>query len=126
MIPSQHPDILLMDGDCELCNRTQRFIEPRLLVESGLNIIPQQSRRGQEILSGLSNKIQNADSMVLVRNGKPYIRSAAGWRCLLYMKWNWRWLSVFIWLVPLPIRDLAYNILARNRNRMFKTTNIKI
>jgi predicted DCC family thiol-disulfide oxidoreductase YuxK len=58
------------------------------------------------------------DSVVLIRNGKPYIRSAAAIRCLLYMKWNWRWMFPFVWIIPLPIRDLGYRFIAKIRHKI--------
>jgi len=60
--------------------------------------------------------------MVIVDSAhiQPYMRSAAGIRCILYMKWYYSMWYPLLWLVPLPIRDIAYRIVARYRHRVFK------
>lgn len=103
-------DTLLIDGLCGLCTKTGNFITTRQVKD--LEIIEQHSDYGSELL----DKYQiDVDSLVLVRNNRPYIRSAAAIRCLLYMRWNWKWLYPFAWIIPLPIRDLVYRIVARFR-----------
>lgn len=34
---------------------------------------------------------------------------------------NYKWLGLLIKVIPRQIRDLAYNLFANNRNRMWKT-----
>ena len=48
---------------------------------------------------------------------KEHVRSSAAIRCLLYMKWNWKWIFPFAWIIPLPIRDLLYYVIAKLRFR---------
>ena len=77
----------------------------------------------QLIIEILPKKYQDADSVYLIRNGNAYIRSAAGIRCLLYMKWYYKmWFPLF-WLIPLPIRDLGYRVIAKYRHKFFKRSN---
>ncbi|MBB69495.1 MAG: hypothetical protein CMB28_00090 [Euryarchaeota archaeon] len=96
-------DALLIDGLCALCTKTGTFIKKRQAKE--LELIEQNSDEGKIILE--THRI-TIDSVVLIRNGKAFTRSSAAIRCLLYMKWNWRWMYPFAWIIPLPIRDLAY------------------
>ena len=96
-------DTLLIDGLCALCTKTGTFIKNRQAKE--LELIEQDSDEGKRILEAHRITI---DSVVLIRNGKAFTRSSAAIRCLLYMKWNWKWMYPFAWIVPLPIRDLAY------------------
>ena len=103
-------DTLLIDGICGLCTRSGKFISNRQVRE--LDIIEQQSDFGIGLLK--RHKI-NVDSLVLIRNGRAYIRSSAAIRCLLYMRWNWRCIYPFAWAIPLPIRDLAYIAVAKLR-----------
>ena len=83
-------DALLIDGLCALCTKTGRFIKNRQTKE--LELIEQNSDRGMRILENHGITI---DSVVLIRNGKAYTRSSAAIRCLLYMKWNWKWMYPF-------------------------------
>jgi predicted DCC family thiol-disulfide oxidoreductase YuxK len=103
-------DTLLIDGMCGLCSRTGRFISNRQ--SKDLDIIEQQSEIGSELLQ--SHQV-DVDSLVLIRKNRAYIRSSAAIRCLLYMRWNWVWIYPFAWIIPLPIRDLAYIVVAKLR-----------
>ena len=113
-------DLLLMDGDCGLCTHTAVFINPRLHQPNSLRFLAIESKEGLDLISNFSEKFQQADSVYLIRDGKPYMRSAAGIRCILYMKWYYSMWYPLLWLVPLPIRDIAYRIVARYRHRVFK------
>ena len=103
-------DILLIDGLCGLCTRSGNFLNKRLSKE--LEISELESENGKMLLEKHSVSI---DSVVLIRNEKAYVRSAAAIRCLLYMKWNWKWLFPFAYIIPLPIRDLGYIIISKLR-----------
>ena len=105
-------DTLLIDGLCALCNRSGKFITKR--IARPLELVEQNSEFGQKILENHNISI---DSVVLIRGGKPYVRSSAAIRCLLYMKWNWKWIFPFAWIVPLPIRDLGYYVISKLRFR---------
>ena len=113
-------DFLLLDGDCGLCHRLATFMDKRLARGQDIGYRPILSEEGQEMIATLPKKQRDADSVDLIRNGKSYIRSAAGIRCLLYMKWYYKmWFPVF-WIIPLPIRDIGYRIIAKYRHKFFK------
>ena len=113
-------DYLLLDGDCGLCHRLATFIDKRLGKEKDLGYRPILSDDAQKMIATFPKKQQDADSVYLVRNGKSYIRSAAGIRCLLYMKWYYAMLFPIFWIIPLPIRDIGYRIIAKYRHKFFK------
>jgi len=112
-----------MDGDCGLCSNVALFLYPRLEKKSSLKFLANNSEEAKTIIDTLSKKYQKADTVYLVRNGKTYIRSAAGIRCLLYMKIHYRVLFPFFWLVPLPLRDIVYAFISKYRHHIFKTPN---
>lgn len=113
------PDVLLMDGDCGLCTRSAVFLHPRLQDSTSMKFIAIESEEGQALISMFPEKYQRADSVYLIRNGRPYMRSAAAVRCLLYLKWHYKFLYPFAWIVPLPLRDMVYRIVARYRLKFF-------
>lgn len=113
-------DALLMDGDCGLCTHTAVFLNPRLGKNKSIDFLAIESENGKKYVSNFPKKHQEADSVYLVRNGKSYIRSAAAIRCLLYLKWYYAMFFPILWLVPLPLRDLVYRIVARYRHKFFK------
>ena len=112
-------DFLLLDGDCGLCHRLATFMDKRLASGQDIGYRPILSDEGQTMIRKLPKKQQDSDSVYLIRNGKSYIRSAAGIRCLLYMKWYYKmWFPIF-WIIPLPIRDIGYRIIAKYRHKFF-------
>ena len=113
-------DTLLMDGDCGLCTHTAVFINPRLKEPNSVSFVAIESVEGQDLIQTFPDKFQAADTVYLIRNGKAYMRSAAAIRCLLYMKWYYSMWFPLAWIVPLPLRNIVYRIVARYRHKVFK------
>ena len=113
-------DFLLLDGDCGLCHRLATFIDKRLAKGQDLGYRPILSDDAQAMIATFPKKQQDADSVYLIRNGKSYIRSAAAIRSLLYMKWYYAMWFPVLWLIPLPIRNIVYRIVAKYRHKFFK------
>ena len=84
--PGDRRDFLFLDGDCGLCHRLATFIDKRLGKGKELGYRPIMAEDAQRVISTLPEKMRNADTVYLIRNGKPYIRSAAGIRGVLYMR----------------------------------------
>ena len=120
------PAVLLMDGDCGLCTRSAVFLHPRLTDPNSMRFVAIESEEGQALISTFPEKYQQADSVYLIRNGRPYMRSAAAVRCLLYLKWHYKFLFPFAWVIPLPIRDVAYRIVAKYRMKFFAPPEVCI
>ena len=113
-------DILLLDGDCGLCNKLAIFLDKRLGKGKDIAYRAILSEEGQGLITTFPQKQQDADTVYLLRNGKSYIRSAAGIRCLLYMKWYYRMWFPILWIIPFPLRDIGYRIIAKYRHKIFK------
>ena len=113
----QMPDIVIFDGVCNLCARSVQFIlrhesEPRFLFS------PVQSAAGANVLAAHGFSTSEVDTFVLVSEGKVYTRSTAALRIARHFKGGWRLLGVF-WVVPRPLRDILYDLVARNRYSWF-------
>ena len=117
-------DVLLLDGDCGLCHRLARFMDPKLAPEVDIAYRPIESKEAQNLIATFPEWQQWADTVYLVRNGCSYIRSAAVIRCLLYMRWEWRMWFPILWIIPLPIRDMIYRFVAKYRYRIFKKPEV--
>ncbi len=111
---SQQSDVLLYDGDCSLCSRSMRFVRKRL--SKPLEIIEQESSEGKALIDGLPEKLKTMDTVYLIIKDRPYVRSGAAIRCLLYMKWNWKILFPLAWAIPSPLRDAVYWMVAKRRH----------
>tara|TARA_A200000159_G_scaffold163983_1_gene191998 strand:+ start:488 stop:1528 length:1041 start_codon:yes stop_codon:yes gene_type:complete len=117
-------DYLLLDGDCGLCHRLATFLDKRMKPSANLGYRPNSSKDAQRLIQAMPKKLSESDTVYLVRNGQPYMRSSAAIRCLLYMKWYYRMWYPICWLVPLPIRDIAYRIVAKYRHKVFKKPKV--
>lgn len=117
--PSQ-PDLLLLDGDCGMCNRGALFLKPRLADSASMRFVAIESEEAQELILELAEPLRAMDTVYLLRGGKVFVRSAAIVRLLPYMRWWWRPLFPLVWLVPLPVRDIFYRFIAKRRRRWFK------
>ena len=113
-------DVLFLDGDCGLCHGLAFFMDDRLAIDSDISYRPIQSPEVQDIISNFTDRQQKADTVYLIRANKVYIRSSAAIRCLLYLKWYWKVWFPILWLIPLPVRDTIYRMIAMSRYQIFK------
>ncbi|WP_420463629.1 thiol-disulfide oxidoreductase DCC family protein [Candidatus Palauibacter sp.] len=113
--------IVLFDGVCNLCAGAVRFIIPRDR-RGRFRFASLQSEAGRRILAHVGLALDAEDpaewSLVLVANGRGYLRSAAALRIAAGLGRGWPLVAVFL-VVPAPLRDLAYRFVARNRYRWF-------
>lgn len=110
-----HP-LVLFDGVCTLCNGWARFIvrnDPRARLRIGS--LQWASEQPHLKKMGIGT---GTDSIVLIQEGKIYHASTAVVRMARHLRFPANLISIFI-LVPRPIRDWVYGIVARNRYRWF-------
>jgi predicted DCC family thiol-disulfide oxidoreductase YuxK len=108
--------IVLFDGECNFCDRSVQFIINRDK-EALFKFTSLQSDVGQEI----TRKYQvpgDIDSIILVRDDKYYVKSAAALQISKHFSGGWKLLFILS-IVPRPIRDYFYDILAKNRYKWF-------
>jgi predicted DCC family thiol-disulfide oxidoreductase YuxK len=110
-------DIVIFDGECNLCARSVQFIL-RHEARPRFKFSPLQSAAGARILAAHGFLTTDVNSFVLVSDGKVYTRSAAALRIAREFKGPWQLLRI-LWLVPRPLRDLLYDFVARNRYSWF-------
>ncbi len=109
--------IIFFDGVCNLCQRSVQFIlthDPKAI----FSFASLQGEVAKKILSTHQLDTEQINSLVLLENGKIYIRSTAALRIAKQMSGIWKLLYVFI-LVPPFIRDAVYDWIARNRYHWF-------
>lgn len=116
MEPSSHP-ILLFDGVCNLCSGAVQFVIRRD-PEARFRFASLQSAVGQRYLDELPIDRQALDSVILVEGGRWYGESDAVLRMARHLGGAWKALAVFR-LIPRPVRDWAYRLVARHRYRWF-------
>jgi len=113
----QVDDILIFDGVCNLCAHSVKFV---LIHEAGpaLRFAPSQSTAGSRLMRELGLDPEDAKTLILLAHGQVYERSDAAIRLAGYLRWPWKLLAATR-IVPRPIRDWAYDLVARNRYRWF-------
>lgn len=112
---SEHP-LVLFDGDCNLCNNSVQFILKRD-AKAQFRFASLQSQAGRAALEALGAG-DLPDSIMLIKDRKLQMKSTAALAIARGLRWPWPLLSVF-WLVPYPLRNLVYDLVARNRIRWF-------
>ena len=117
-------DVLLLDGDCGICLRLARFMDPKLAPGIDIAYRPIESEEAQNLIATFPKWQQQSDTVYLFRDGRSYVRSAAVIRCLLYMIWHWRMWFPILWIIPLPIRNMVYRFVAKYRHRIFKKPEV--
>ena len=109
--------IVIFDGVCNFCNRWVQLII-RYDKKDIFRFTPLQSLIGQQLLAQAGEQKINPESVVLIENGKYYFHSSAALRIFFHLSGLWK-LLIILYIVPVFIRDAAYNFLARNRYRWF-------
>lgn len=109
--------ILLFDGVCNFCNSSVNFIVDR---NSKKDILfsSLQSETGQKLLEKFNLPKENFNSLVLVEGYKYYTQSTAALKVAEHLDGYWKMLGI-LKIVPKFIRDLVYDIIAKNRYKIF-------
>lgn len=108
--------ILFFDGVCGLCSWSVDFVMVRDRREL-FQFAPLQGDTARQLLT--ASFARDLDSVVLLVEGQPFRKSAAAIRVLCRLGFGWQLLGTLAWLIPLPLRDLVYDLVARNRYRLF-------
>lgn len=107
--------IVFFDGVCNLCNG---FID-WLLRHDTERIFKVASLQGTTAKNKIpKERIDSLSSLVLWDNGALYEKSSAVLMIMRLLPAPWRWLRV-LKIVPVFLRDPAYDFIARNRYRFF-------
>ena len=114
-------NLLFFDGVCNLCDGFINFVaagDSRGRVHFGAL----QRHKATLALLGAARYAEGGEealsTVVLVQGKKVHVRSSAALRTLAAMDAPWKYLSVFI-VIPAPIRDLVYRVVAEHRYTVF-------
>jgi predicted DCC family thiol-disulfide oxidoreductase YuxK len=109
--------VVIFDGHCNLCAHSVKFI---LAHERGptLHFASVQSPAGARLMQQLGFDPSDVKTFVLLADGQAYTKSDAAIRVARYFAGGWKLLGVFKF-IPRPLRDWAYDFLAKHRYRWF-------
>lgn len=113
--------VVLFDGTCAFCERAVTFIASRER-DADFRFGASQSPQAAALLApyGLTRDI--ARSIILIEDGRVYLRSTASLRIAAHLRWPWSLARVLL-AVPVPIRDAAYRVVAAIRHRVAGRSN---
>lgn len=111
------PPVLLFDGVCNLCTASVQFVLRRDRREV-FRFAALQSEAGRRLVARHGLDPEALHTLVLVDGDRAFVRSAAALRVAGRLSGLWPLLRVFL-LVPRPLRDAAYDWIARHRYRWF-------
>lgn len=115
-MPESNP-VLLFDGVCNLCSSSVQFVLNRNKKENVL-FAPLQSEFGSKKLQESDLPADYTSSLILLENGQVYVKSDAALRLAKHLNGVWKFASVFL-IVPRPIRDAIYDVVAKYRYGWF-------
>src|SRR5262245_29640328 len=109
--------VVFFDGVCNLCNGFVQFVIRRDPA-GGFKFAPLQSeaaraRIGESIAPGAA-----LSTVLLWRNGRLYDRSTAALLVLRQLRFPWP-VTAVLFVIPRPLRDWVYDLIARRRYRWF-------
>jgi predicted DCC family thiol-disulfide oxidoreductase YuxK len=105
--------LILFDGDCNLCNALVKFVLKRDPEQKFL-FATIQSNTGQVNLKSIGFPLNYCNSFVYIKSNRYFIKSEAALALLKDIGGPWKLGYVFV-IIPKPIRDWAYDVIARNR-----------
>jgi predicted DCC family thiol-disulfide oxidoreductase YuxK len=109
-------DVILFDGVCIFCSRWVRFVATRDTVRR-FRFTPIQSDYGKRLAQVFGIDPDDPDTNAVVHGGKAFFKSDAALTVLSQLP-GWSWVRV-LFVVPKPLRNAVYNLVARNRYRIF-------
>jgi predicted DCC family thiol-disulfide oxidoreductase YuxK len=109
-------DVILYDGVCVFCSRWVRFVAARDKARR-FRFTAIQSGYGTRLAQAFGINPEDPDTNAVVHGGEVFLKSDAALTVLSALP-GWRWVRV-LRLVPKPLRDAVYNLVARNRYRIF-------
>lgn len=111
------PDgLILFDGVCVLCSAWVKFVIPRDPKEL-FRFVAIQSELGRALATRFNIDADMPESNVVIRAGVAWFKGDSALRVCHDLP-GWRWTRMFR-LAPRPLRNVFYDIIARNRYRLF-------
>jgi len=114
--PDDRP-IVIFDGKCVFCSGFARFIL-RTDRHGRFRLMAAQTPLGAALYNHFGLDPLNYETNILLEDGRAWFKSEASIRIFEMLGFPWSVIAVSR-LLPLPLRDRLYGIVARNRLRWF-------
>jgi predicted DCC family thiol-disulfide oxidoreductase YuxK len=114
--PDDRP-IIIFDGHCALCSNWARFVL-RHDAKGVYRLLPAQSPLGRALYIHYGLHPEDYETNILVADGAAWFKSEGSIRMAEGLGWPWS-LAAGFRILPRPVRDWLYDLIARNRLRLF-------
>jgi predicted DCC family thiol-disulfide oxidoreductase YuxK len=114
--PWPDDDVILYDGVCVFCSRWVRFVAARD-EKRRFRFTAIQSGYGTRLAQAFGISPDDPDTNAVIHGGIAFFKSDGALTVLSNLQ-GWGWVRV-LRFVPKPFRDAVYNLVARNRYRIF-------
>jgi predicted DCC family thiol-disulfide oxidoreductase YuxK len=108
--------VIFFDGVCGLCNHWIDFVVARDRRRQ-FRFAPLQGETARDWLQLAAD--DSLSSVILCDKSGVYRKSDAVWRMLMRLGRIWWLAGGLLWLIPRPVRNWGYDIVARRRYRWF-------
>ena len=108
-------NIILYDGVCKFCNK---WVDLLLQIDNKkvMRFAALQSSYGKEALSEMGKETDDISTVIYIRsNSQFYIKSNAVLEVMKETNSGLYAIAVILGIIPLPIRDRFYDLVAKNR-----------
>jgi predicted DCC family thiol-disulfide oxidoreductase YuxK len=112
-----NPSIIIFDGVCNLCNAAVRFIINRD-PQGKFAFTPMQGTLADELIAKHGIPNVGEDTLLLIKDNQYFVYSDAVLEIAKDLT-GWWYLINLLKFIPKPIRDYVYQLIARNRYRLF-------
>jgi predicted DCC family thiol-disulfide oxidoreductase YuxK len=109
-------DVILFDGVCIFCSRWVRFVAKRDTARR-FRFTPIQSAYGTKLAQAFGIDPDDPDTNAVIHGGEAFFKSDAALTVLALLP-GWGWVRL-LFAVPKPLRNAVYDLVARNRYRIF-------
>ena len=112
-----HQPLLLFDGVCNLCNSSIQYILKKD-TKNQFKFASLQSDAAKQILLQFDKDNSDLDSIILIYNNRVFSKSTAALKVAEILG-GFLSLTLIFWIVPKPLRDWAYDHVAKNRYKWY-------
>ena len=109
-------DVILFDGVCVFCSRWVQFVVARDK-QARFRFTAIQSPYGTRLAQALGIEPDDPDTNAVIHGGTAYFKSDGALTVLSSLP-GWSFARA-LFAVPKPLRDAVYNVVAKNRYRIF-------
>ena len=117
-MPQPTWDLVFFDGTCGFCHRMVRF----LILRDRRGALRFSPKNGTTYAATFTDaqRASFPESMVIkTADGRTLFRSASNIRLLRRLGGGWWVLGSLMWLVPAPLRNWGYDVVAHRRHRLY-------